>query len=30
MKPIDKVALIAGVERALDLNKTYRKETLKH
>jgi FixJ family two-component response regulator len=29
-RPIDEVALIAGAERALDLNKTYLKETLEH
>jgi FixJ family two-component response regulator len=29
-KPIDEVAPIAGVERALDLNKTYRKEAFEH
>lgn len=29
-EPIDKVALIAGVERALDLNRTYRKEAFGH
>jgi FixJ family two-component response regulator len=29
-KPIDEVALSAGVERALDLNGTYRKEAFEH
>jgi FixJ family two-component response regulator len=29
-KPIDEVALIAGVERALDLNRTYSKEAFEH
>jgi hypothetical protein len=29
-KPINKVALIAGVERALDLNRTKREETFEH
>src|ERR1700719_392401 len=29
-KPIDEVALIGGVELALDLNRTYRKEAFEH